>query len=422
MCTKLSCDNVTRCYNELVRKSAKREVPISLVSWLKSAFGAEPAQPARLEIVNGGAASFPAWGGTAYDDDTFSGAVDAIARNAAKLKGSHVVNSGGTRRDGDARLNRLLQVRPNAYMNAYDMLYKTVTHAYVSGNGFVLVDKDDRGDARGLYPVDCTTAQFLEDADGELFVRFALQGGDTLTARYSDVVHLRKRFNDSPLFGGDASAIDAAVQASQAQNEGIVSGIRSGASIRGVLKFTSIMAPEKLAEERERFKAEYLAVSNSGGVVTVDQKTDYTPIDSRPASIDAEQMGAVRRKVYSYLGVNESIVSGEYTEAQYSAFYESVLEPIAIQLSAEFTEKVFSRREQAFGNEIVFESNRLQYATFMDKANAIKELVPYGLLTVNQGLEILNLPPMEGGDKRLQTLNVVDADKANDYQLKEVSA
>lgn len=410
-----------RCYNELVRKGAKREVPISLVSWLKSALGFEPERPALLEIVDGGVASFPAWGGTAYDDDTFSGAVDAIARNAAKLKGSHVVNSGGTRRDGDARLNRLLQVRPNAYMNAYDMLYKAVTHAYVSGNGFILVDKDDRGDARGLYPVDCTTAQFLEDADGELFVRFALQGGDTLTARYSDVVHLRKRFNASPLFGGDASAIDAAVQASQAQNEGIVSGIRSGASIRGVLKFTSIMAPEKLAEERERFKAEYLAVSNSGGVVTVDQKTDYTPIDSKPASIDAEQMGAVRRKVYSYLGVNEAIVSGEYTEAQYSAFYESVLEPIAIQLSAEFTEKVFSRREQAFGNEIVFESNRLQYATFADKANAIKELVPYGLLTVNQGLEILNLPPMEGGDKRLQTLNVVDADKANDYQLKEVS-
>ena len=49
----------------------------------------------------------------------------------------------------------------------------------------------------------------------------------------------------------------------------------------------------------------------------------------------------------------------------------------------------------------------------------IKELVPYGLLTVNEAREILNLAPVEDGEKRLQTLNVVDASKANKYQLNE---
>lgn len=370
-------------------------------------------------MVQGETSSFSAWGGDAYSDDTFSGAVDAIARNAAKLRGAHIVTGDSIRREGDSGLNRLLSVRPNPYMSAYDMLYKAVTHAYVRGNAFVLIDKDERGNARGFYPVDCTGVQFLEDDSGELFTRFSLRGGDSLTARYADVVHLRRRYNDGVLLGGGNDAIDAALQASQAQNEGISAGIRSGASIRGILKFTQILSPEKLAEEREKFKADYLAVSNSGGVVTLDQKTEYTPIDSKPATIDAEQMNAVRRKVYSYLGVNEAIVSGEYTEAQYSAFYEGVIEPLAIQLSMEFTEKLFTRREQAFGNEVVFESSRLQYATFESKANAIQALVPYGLLTTNQALEILNLPPVEDGDKRLQTLNVVDADRANDYQLKE---
>lgn len=45
--------------------------------------------------------------------------------------------------------------------------------------------------------------------------------------------------------------------------------------------------------------------------------------------------------------------------------------------------------------------------------------MPYGVISVNQALEILNLPPVEDGDKRLQTLNVVDATKANQYQLNE---
>ncbi len=93
------------------------------------------------------------------------------------------------------------------------------------------------------------------------------------------------------------------------------------------------------------------------------------------------------------------------------------LEPIALQLSLELTSKVFTPREQGFGNMIIYESQRLQYASAQSKVNIIKELLPYGLFTINEAREILNLPAVEGGDKRLQTLNVVSADKADQYQL-----
>jgi hypothetical protein len=45
--------------------------------------------------------------------------------------------------------------------------------------------------------------------------------------------------------------------------------------------------------------------------------------------------------------------------------------------------------------------------------------MPLGLLTVNQALEILNLPAIEGGDRRIQTLNVVDAEQAAAYQMQK---
>src|SRR5699024_1505598 len=83
----------------------------------------------------------------------------------------------------------------------------------------------------------------------------------------------------------------------------------------------------------------------------------------------------------------------------------------------ELTDKIFTEREQAFGNTIIFESNRLQFASNDSKTNILKELVTLGLLTVNQALEILNMPPVEDGNKRLQTLNVVNSDKADQYQL-----
>ena len=107
-----------------------------------------------------------------------------------------------------------------------------------------------------------------------------------------------------------------------------------------------------------------------------------------------------------------------YTENDFAAFYESVVEPVATQLSLEFTRKLFNDREQAFGNQIIFESGRLQFSSNATKVNLIKELLPLGILTINQALEVLNLAPIEGGDKRLQTLNVVDAAAATDYQMK----
>jgi hypothetical protein len=81
------------------------------------------------------------------------------------------------------------------------------------------------------------------------------------------------------------------------------------------------------------------------------------------------------------------------------------------------TAKIFTEREQSFGNEIIFESGRLQFTSNRTKVELISKLVPYGLLTINQALEILNLPAVADGDRRLQALNMIDADQASKYQL-----
>ena len=67
----------------------------------------------------------------------------------------------------------------------------------------------------------------------------------------------------------------------------------------------------------------------------------------------------------------------------------------------------------------MFESGRLQFSSNSTKVNLIKELLPMGILTVNQALEILNLPAIEDGDRRIQSLNYIDTEHATEYQLKQ---
>jgi hypothetical protein len=85
-------------------------------------------------------------------------------------------------------------------------------------------------------------------------------------------------------------------------------------------------------------------------------------------------------------------------------------------MGLEFTSKLFTEREIGFGNQIIFESSRLQYANATTKSNLITNLMGLAVLSVNEAREILNLAPVEGGDVRYQSLNFVDATKAAEYQ------
>lgn len=366
---------------------------------------------------------FTAWSGDAYSNDIYREAVDAIARNVAKLKGSHVITfADHSRAEGRCNINRLLQVEPNEFMTAYDFLYKLTTHYYLYNNAFAYIQRDRSGSVTALYPVRPTTADFLADTAGTLYVKFTLATGKSYILPYSDVIHLRRHYNNGDLLGDNNEAINPALELAHTQNEGIVNGIKSGVTLRGILHYTQILAPEVLAENKARFMKDYLTIENSGGVVATDQSAEYTPIESKPLVVDASQMKAAQDKIYNYLGISEEIVKSNYTDAQWAAFYESIVEPLALLMGLEFTRKLFSRREQAFGNSIIFESGRLQFISNENKISLLKEIMPMGLLTVNQALEVLNLPSVPDGDRRIQSLNYVDQAQATTYQLAQAGA
>ena len=378
-----------------------------------------PTPETRIAAVSLNNSGFSAWQGNYYENDIYRAGVDAIARNAAKLKGVHTVTQSGERQPAQdsKKLQRILQVAPNIYMSAYDALYKIVTQYFLNNNAFAVLDFDDKRNLQGFYPVNYSRADFQMDNQGKLYVEFTFKNGKKALFPYSDLIHIRRYFNSNEFLGEDNRALNPALELAHAQNEGIVNAIQTGGNLRGILKLTNATKSIDAKEIRQQFMKDYLSLSESGGVAVLDNSVDYLPINQQAATIDQNQIAATKDKIYSYLGISENIVNSSYSENEFSAFYESVIEPIATQLSLEFTRKIFSEREISLGNQIIFESGRLQFSSNSTKINLIKELLPLGLLSINQALEILNIAPVEGGDRRLQTLNVVDFDRANEYQM-----
>ncbi|MDQ1233341.1 HK97 family phage portal protein [Paenibacillus sp. SORGH_AS306] len=371
---------------------------------------------AQYQSISGYTPTFRGFGDNAYASDVVRSTIHAIASNAAKLKPKHVRKLDGEIQRPGKTIERLLSVRPNPHMNAYDFFYKVVTQLYLRSNAFILIQSDGMRVA-GFYPIVSNTVELLEYQD-ELYLKFYFAGGRQMTVHYDEVIHLRRHFNTSDLFGDSADIpLLPTLELINTSNQGIMNAIKSSAFLRGILKFTGMLSPTDMKRQRDIFVKDYMDISNNGGVAAADSKMDYTELKTSPVVIDSKQMDIIEKKVYKFFGIHEGIVMAKYSEDEWNAFYESVLEPLAVQMSLEFTSKVFTDNEQAHGNEIVFEANRLQYASNTTKLSVVTMMVDRGMMSLNQGLEVFNMAPVEDGDKRIISLNFVDASKANEYQV-----
>jgi HK97 family phage portal protein len=287
----------------------------------------------------------------------------------------------------------------------------------IKNNAFVMIDWDKNGTVKGFYPLNASSVEFLEN-DKEIFVRFLFLGGQRVVLPYTDIIHLRRFFYKNDMYGETSdAALNPTLELINTTNQGIINAVKSSASLRGLLKFQSMLKPDDMKKQRDSFITDYLDVSNNGGIAATDAKADYVPLTNDPKVIDQKTMEFIDDKVFRYYGVSANIIKSTYSEEEWNAFYESVIEPIAIQLSLQFTSKLFTDREQGFGNQIIFESDRLQYASNKTKISLVETLMDRGLISINEGRSIFNMAPVEGGEKRLISLNYVDSSIQNDYQM-----
>ena len=351
---------------------------------------------AYIEIQN----EYRAFSGTAWNSATFRAAVDAIARHAAKL----------APHSASVQMEQALNT-PNPYMSLYDLLYKTAAAYFTHNNAFLLLMRNDGGQVTALYPLIPQAIDFEQGANGELFAKCLFADGRENLFPYSDMLHLRRHFLTNDLLGEGNAPLFPLLDTAETLTQGIGASVKNGTSIRGVLKFTSLVNPAQVKKEKEQFVNDYMSLANMGGIAATDQRFDFVPTNTSPYIIPKEQTEAVNGEICAYLGINPHIVTGNYTENEFTAFYESIIEPFALQLSAEFAQKT--------GEEITFTAERMEFSSAETKIKLLHEAAPLGVITINEARKLLALPPVEGGEKRLQSLNYVSAENADRYQMEE---
>ena len=94
-------------------------------------------------------------------------------------------------------------------------------------------------------------------------------------------------------------------------------------------------------------------LTNGSGIIVTDNKMDYTSINEKSTPISADQLSYVKNAIYDYFGVNENIVQNKFDENQWNAFYEGAIEPVSIQMSQCFTNILSTENERNYGEKVI---------------------------------------------------------------------
>ena len=387
----------------------------------EAVFGKRPTSGSNLpafRLLSSYDSSFTPFNGRAWDIGTVRSAVDAWARNAAKIQPRHIRRAGGRRETVHDGLERILQTRPNPYMTAYAFYYRVAAQFVVYNNAFIL-PVFDGGKLTALYPINASRVDLVEDMGG-MYARLTFATGSVYTVPYEHLVHLRRHYLDNDIFGDDNRPLLPALETADAFNQGMSKFAKLVSVIRGILEAPTVTKQEDLASRRDAFVRDNFSMeANGSGVIITDSKHKYTPIQQKETPIPTGQLEFVRREIYDYFGMNEAIVQNKATPEEMDAFYRGQLVPFYMQLAQGLTNAIFTEREQSFGNEVLCEMDRIQFETLDKRVEAAQFLTNIGALELDQVLEVFGFPPIGGeeGKRRVQTLNMVNAAIADKYQL-----
>lgn len=346
-----------------------------------------------FEMLDGYTPIYTTYDGGVYEMELTRACIHTFANHASKLcpdiSGADL-----------AKIKTMLNNKPNPWMTSSQFLYKIATIYETQNTCFIVPILGEFDETIGFYPVSPRLVEFIEiPSDSELWIRFTFGNGQRAAIEFSRCGVINKFLYKSDIRGESNSALDPTMKLLDMQNQGIREGIKNNSSFRFMAQYNNLLDDDDLTEERKRFSRDNFNGESGGMLLFPSTYSNIKQIDSQPRVVDVQQMKAIQDRVYTYFGCNEDILQNKAVGDQWSAYYEGKIEPFAIQLSQAMTSMTYSDLQISRNNSIMWSSNRLQYMTNSEKSAMIQTLFDRGLLSTNMGMDILNLPHVENGDK-----------------------
>lgn len=399
------------------------------MGWLDKLKRKPPKERTWAQMLNGYTPIFSQFGTNIYASDVVQQAVKCIVDEMKKLNPTHIRYNGNDPVPMQGTIQTLLN-DPNPLMTTSEFLEKITWLLLLNYNAFIfptyyVYTNKDGTQVRvydGLYPLKPASVEFIEDESNRLYVKMRFENNFETTIPYSDLIHIKYNYSVNEYMGGDVSGqpdhkpVLETLQLNQTLLEGVAKAMKASYAINGVVKYNTMLDDGKTETAMKELETKLR--NSESGFLPLDLKSEFTPLERSTQLVDEATLKFIDEKILRNWGIPLCILTGDYTKEQYAAFYQKTLEPLIISISQAFTKKLFTRRERAFGNEIKLYPKDLIFMTVDQTLEMVNMLSNTGSIYENEkrvAFGLRPLPELEG--KRYMSLNWVDVDIANQYQM-----
>lgn len=369
-----------------------------------------------------------------FSSDAINNAIDRIATETSKVKIRSIVEKDGQLIIQKDDLSRLFRFHPNPLMTTSDFLAALVWMRLKYNNVFVYPQFEWVTDVTGqkhkkfeafwiLKPLEFEVGT---DESGKIWqIKFILSDGMEYILPYEDIIHLKWRRGTNLFKGGgddlgnpDMADVTKSVNALNSTIEGLPKAIASSLQVKGVFNAKSLYDSERQAQQRKEFEKHIL--DSEMGMIVTDLAGEFVPVNMTQPIIGEGLVKFMKSGITQRYGVSDAIADGDFTSEQHDAFYQECIEPFMLDFEQEFSYKCFTQREQDVGHRIRGYIDHLRYMSVKEKQEMAKIAFNTAMMDINGVLDMFGLDPIEGGDRRLQSLNYVNSNIVDQYQTDRV--
>ena len=362
------------------------------------------------KLITESGSGFFNYDGKLYQSDIVRACIRPKAQAVGKIIGKHIrEDPAGLKINPEPYIKFLLE-EPNPYMTGQMLHEKMTIQLMLNNNAFAHIQRDENGYPVAIYPIPANAVEAIQDENFNLYLKFQMANGRSYIFKYSDIIHLRRDFNSNDIFGDNpATALTQLMEIVTTTDQGIINAIKNSNVIKWLLKFHTTLKPEDIKKQTKQFVDDFLKIEDatdgsSAGAAATDAKFDAQQVTPNDYVPNASLVDKTIDRIYNFFNTNKNIIQSSFNEDGWISYYEAEIEPVVMQLSGEYTRKIFSRRERGFGNKIVFESTNLSFASMQTKLGLV-QFVDRGIMNPNEVREILNLAPIAEGDVYVRRLD-----------------
>ncbi len=369
-------------------------------------------------------------GGNIYLSDFVNNAIDRVASEVSKITIKSILQNADAILPLNDDITRLFRYKPNPLQTTSDFLANVEWLRRKTNNVFIYPQYVLVQGANGqtfkrytaFYPLNPRDIEIGTSDNGDVWeVKFYFEDVN-YTIPYSDLIHLKWRRGVNTVKGGgnddgapETKDISHVIDALNKTIDGLPKSIEASLQVKGIYHAKTVVDSSKLEKARVDFE-DHIMHSKSGMIAT-DLAGEFTPVTINAPEIPEPAMKFLKAVIQERYGISAAILSGDYTGAQHSAFYQSAIEDLIVQLEQAFTAACFTQREQDVGHCIRAYYSKINYMDAAGKFNLATLSTNTGLMTLNQVADMYGLEPWDGGNRRIQSLNYMNVEKVDAYQM-----